>query len=258
MKKIILVHGMQRSGNHAIVQWISAHERFIFRNNVIPIAPILDGKSEMPQPERFETWFKAELRPPLRFLPFSVLSRVLLPSAYFMASLEDHTLDTRPFYAAPLEVSNALIIRDAHNMFASRLRRAWQIEHPTFPRAEGALMDRVIANWKSHAREFLGLTNILNGATMIHFDRWFANKEDRQRISESLGLPFTDAGFSVVSNVGGGSSFDGTKFDGEGSKMQVLDRKDQLDEREREVFEAIFADQELCDLAEQVRENKTS
>ena len=252
MKRVFVVHGMQRSGNHAIIQWIEAHGRFIFYNNVIPVAPILLGERTMPPEQDFRDWFRARLPRRYRFLPFS-LNRLALRNRLMMLSLEDLPLDTPVFRNPPVESKAILILRDPQNMFASRIRRAWQIDHPTFPRTMGPLMERVIETWKSHAREFLGDTHQLGPCVRIYFDDWFADAAARKNISANLGLPFTDAGLERVSEVGGGSSFEGTDFDGASRKMNVLDRSTQLEPRERALFDEVFKDPELRALADRLR-----
>lgn len=258
MKKIILVHGMQRSGNHAITQWLAAHDRFIFYNNVIPIAPILAGEAEKPAPIDFASWLRAgRASRLLRPLPFWVI-RLARRNHILMASLEDHALTVRPFSNCPIEVTHVLILRDPYNMFASRVRRSSQIDHPTFPKHTGPEMDRVIETWKSHAREYLGLTKVLGESVGIYFNAWFSSENVRRRLSQQLGLAFTDAGYGRVSGVGGGSSFDGAKFDGQNLKMNVLSRQSQLNDSERAVYDQIFEDSELHDLARKVEEAASS
>ena len=33
MKRVILIHGMKRSGNHAVVNWLRQQDNFVFFNN---------------------------------------------------------------------------------------------------------------------------------------------------------------------------------------------------------------------------------
>ena len=257
MKRVIIVHGMQRSGNHAIIQWIEAQGQFIFYNNVIPMAPILLGESSMPPEQEFDQWFRSRLMARHRWIP-KPLVEWALRKKIMMLSLEDLPLETSVFRNCPFDIQQVLILRDPYNMFASRIRRAWQIDHPTFPRTPGPLMDRVIETWKNHAREFLGDTHQLGDCVRIYFDEWFADSSARQKISAQLELDFTDDGLERVSNVGGGSSFEGTGFDGQGRKMNVLDRSAQLAEPERALLDEVFADEEMRELADRVRSTQAS
>ena len=257
MKKVFVVHGMQRSGNHAIIQWIEAHGRFVFYNNVIPMAPILLGERTMPPEQEFTDWLRTRLSYRHRFLPFPLV-RLALRNHLMMLSLEDLPLDTSVFRNCPVDLQHILILRDPRNMFASRIHRAWQIDHPTFPRTMGPLMERVIDTWKNHAREFLTDTQQLGPCVRIYFDDWFSDVSARKAISQQLGLPFTDAGLERVSEVGGGSSFEGTDFDGSSRKMNVLDRSTQLEPQERALFDQVFEDTELQALSERLAAKRTT
>jgi len=102
--------------------------------------------------------------------------------------------------------------------------------------------------WKRHAQEFAGVTNHLENKVCISFDAWFSNQNYRKQISQKLNLEFTDAGFSKISNKGGGSSFDKTSFDGNNQMMNVLNRKANLKESEQQLLEDILADDDLQEL----------
>ena len=55
MKKVFLVHGMKRSGNHAVINWLLPHDQFVFFNNVIEIIRVLAGKTTIPAPTDYTT-----------------------------------------------------------------------------------------------------------------------------------------------------------------------------------------------------------
>ena len=106
--------------------------------------------------------------------------------------------------------------------------------------------------WKGYAKEYLGVTHHLENKVCIYFDRWFSSSAYRESISQLLNMKFTDKGFSVVSSEGGGSSFDGTKFDGNNGRMDVLNRQDNLNDLERELLDSVLSDVEIQDLAKRV------
>ena len=58
----------------------------------------------------------------------------------------------------------------------------------------------------------------------INYNRWFAEKAYRMELCDKLGMNHTDEGMDYVSARGSGSSFDGRKFNGRGSQMDVLNR----------------------------------
>ncbi len=269
MEKLFIVHGLKRSGNHAIINWIKAQERFYFFNNIIPIVPILAGRKTLPRPADFMSWLPKKYlakRVPYgkslmktvfrRHIPFErFLMKLALDNRSLIVSLEDHELDVRPFLAAslPCPVYNILILRHPLNMFSSRIRKASLKKRPEiYPGEDGPFMQRVVQLWKNHAREFLGMTDNLENKVCILFDAWFSDVTYRQSLSRQLGLEFTDRAFSHVADTGLGSSFDGTSFSGNNQKMDVLNRKNYLSPTEQQLIERIFRDPELQDLAERI------
>ena len=243
---------MKRSGGHAIANWLSAHDRFVFFNNIIPIAPILRGERTIPSPEYFRQWQKSKgLTGPfgLRSLKRKLFHRKFS----LMVSLEDHDLQVVPFLAVPYVVTHILVLRDPSNMFSSRIRKASKIIHPAYPRHEGSELDRAIRTWKGHASEYLGVTHHLDNKVCIYFDQWFTSQAYRRSISQQLKMDYTDRGFSSVSGRGGGSSFDGTRFNGDNQTMDVLNRQGSLNGEERALLESIMSDAEMQNLAKRVR-----
>lgn len=241
MSRSILVHGMKRSGNHAIIQWMLAQGEFTFHNNIVPIAAILRGDRPLPEPRDFAAW-RAER---------------VSPGQSICASLEDHRPDFRPFCDLPADVTQILILRDPENFLASRIRKAGKAIHPAYPRGPGPMLTRVTEGWKAHAREFLGLTNHLHNKVPVYFNAWFSDEAYRARLSARLGLDFSDAGYAQVSGVGGGSSFDRTTFDGENRRMKVLERKTQLSEDEARFLAEVLRDEELRELGRRVEASVT-
>ncbi|VEP16491.1 conserved hypothetical protein [Hyella patelloides LEGE 07179] len=59
---------------------------------------------------------------------------------------------------------------------------------------------------------------------MLNYNQWVCDQEYRKNIAKKLDFNFCDTGFNVVKNYGGGSSFDGTKFNNQATKMDVLNR----------------------------------
>ena len=253
MKRLMVMHGLKRSGNHAVINWIRAHDRFLFFNNIIPIAPILRGQQPIPPTEDFAGWLQRQELP--RRLPFSVFPKKMwLRRRTVLVSLEDHEVHVKPFRNIPCALTNVLIVRDPDNLFASRIRKASMVNNPAYPKQAGPAMDRVRDLWKKHAREYLGLTAHLEHKVGIYFNAWFADQGYRRRLSQRLDLAFTDRGFSQVSAIGGGSSFDGTAFDNNNRMMKVLDRTSQLTDAERQLLENTLDDSEVRDLAHRIAE----
>ncbi len=204
MKRVIVVHGMKRCGNHAIINWLKAHDSFIFFNNIIPIDYILRGEKMVPPPEDFTLWIQKQFFPLFprnrQFAHF--LMKFVLRKCSLLISLEDHDLQFNPFLKIPCDITNILIVRDPCNLFSSRIRKSSLVENPAYPKHTGP-DTRVLKLWKSHAQEYLGLSDHLENKVCIYFNSWFSNRTYRQSISRQLNLKFTDKGFSKVSLIGG-------------------------------------------------------
>lgn len=238
---LYLMHGMKRSGNHAITNWLLPQIKCVHFNNLIPVGKILLGRP-MPDPKPFAGWRRQE-----------ELSRgTSLPR--LLVTLEDHDLRLMPFTGIDIPARSLLILRDARQLFSSRVRKAFRVDMPAYPRAAGEVMERAVTLWKQHARCFLGASDDCPARVAILFDAWFDDIAYRAAISAAMDLSFDDRGYGKVSPEGGGSSFDGTAFNGRAQFMGVANRYDELEPPETELLEAIFQDQELLELHQAVSE----
>lgn len=227
------VFAAMRSGHHAIVHWLLCHFSGVtlFRNNVCgPEHSIYRNASE-------ELILLDEVRPQ--------------PKDCYVFNIEDHTieqvvevLETRRAHLArgsSERVIQILVLRDLHNFIASRLRAYDFIGYPYDDHAE---------LWASHAREFAGETRLLPGLLKISYNEWVGDEAYRRRLSASLGLDFTDSGLQHVPRIGGGSSFDGTHYDGRGQEMAVLSRWHAY--AGDEDFRRLTSDPELVELSRRI------
>lgn len=237
---VYVLHGMKRSGNHALVNWLLPQLQCDFVNNAIALGPILRGGA-FPAARPFSAWRKRQgLKPEQE-------ARALL------VSLEDHTLQTLPFHPDDLDVRRILIVRKPDQLFSSRIRKASTSDMPAFPRTNDAIMQRAVGIWKQHARCYLGQDlSEYPDRIAISFDTWFTDRKYRSTISSALGVEFDDSGLGRVTDEGGGSSFDGTTFDGRGHLMNVGDRVSQLEPDERSLLDAVLADDEMRALGDQI------
>lgn len=237
---VYVLHGMKRSGNHALVNWLLPQLRCVFVNNAIPLGPILRGKP-FPRPLPFAAWWRKQQRGPLD------------AAQTLLVTLEDHALQALPFLPQGIELRRLLVVRRPEQLFSSRIRKAARVDMPAYPTGNDAVMQRAVAVWKQHARCYLGQELAhYPGRVAVSFDAWFADRAYRAAISAALGVEFDDSGFGRVGAEGGGSSFDGTAFDGRGHLMDVGNRVARLQPRERSVLDAVLADEEMQRLAGQV------
>lgn len=129
-------------------------------------------------------------------------------------------------------VIRIVVLRDPFNLFASR-------------RKIGAALPRNTARkmWKQHARQSLedaAAARVACEPLVVLYNKWRTDSAYRRKIASAIGIAFTDAGFDSVPTCMGGSSFDGTAFDGRASQMATLERwRAYADEPEfRRIFDA--------------------
>jgi len=217
----IRVVGMSRSGNHAIVNWILAQApgRTCFLNCAEPgCNPYLSARPrtpELPGWRALYDGFDVEAERAGR------LSRKdLLIHSYedtFLGPFRKRENEERhdEWVGRSRRRIDLLILRDPRNLFASRLASGY-----------GWLDDELVARiWAQHAREFLGLRrNLRQERLMVSYNRWVASRSYRRQVAGAIGLEFDDRAAHKVPAAAGGSSFDGTAYDGRAEEMPVLRR----------------------------------
>jgi hypothetical protein len=251
MRRLLVVHGLKRAGNHAVINWLLGHAPFEFFNNVIWINSILNGEP-YPQPyENVDALLKTRIA--------SRWDRFIVSwTRPVMVSLEDHPLSVSAFkHPERIRTVNILVLRDPRNLFASRIRMARRLDAPCF-RTDRTSMQRFVDLWKAQARESLGITNDLRNKVCVYFNAWYSSEAYRRGISARLHFTFTDEGFNQVSDEGGGSSFDGLSFDGRGSQMDVLNRHAQLTPDESRILDRVLEDEDLVGLGRVLEEAHAS
>lgn len=224
----ILFWGIQRSGNHGIINWI--WEQFddpkMFLNNQ------LFGKDLQASPQQSLESFGIEHNKSVRFIysqkheknwrylwnnPPKGINQLLLVSFenHDISHLSEESyrngcnLIDDSVVGKSLNTINIIILRDPFNMWVSNMPG----NKPQNPDL-----------WKIYAKEYLGQTNILPNKVSINYNQWFSDPNYRMNISEKLGIAFSDNGLNVVGKFGGGSSFNKTAFDGQAQRMSVLNR----------------------------------
>ncbi len=217
----IRVVGMSRSGNHAIINWILAQSpgRTCFLNCAEPgCNPFATARPRTPDLPGWRAPYEG----------FDVVAERagrLGRKDLLIHSYEDTFLG--PFAKAENEERHdgwvgrsarridLLVLRDPRNLFASRLASGY-----------GWLQDELVSRiWAQHAREFLGLRrNLRQERLMVSYNEWVTSRAYRRRVAEALGLEFDDRAAHKVPAAAGGSSFDGTAYDGYAEEMPVLHR----------------------------------
>ena len=116
-----------------------------------------------------------------------------------------------------------LIVRDPFNLLASKLRWAYGDRYKPSLDSLFETRDR----WKAHAQEYLGDTHHLPQRLNVSYNAWFTDPAYRKALAHTLGVDWTDRGLNKVARWGPtvwGDSFDGLKYDGRATEMNVLER----------------------------------
>lgn len=205
------VFGLQRSGNHAIIEWIldqHAGKRTCFLNNV--------GHGDQ---DPFTTTRRIALegfgsnldvegvrRAQKDVLIYSYeddLSRMPLGATLLDAMHDKAFEQQRIRYVGESEQRmNVLVLRDAFNFFASRIKK---LDALTGTKD----LDAIRETWKLLARRALRMSRDFAGDEFwISYNAWVSDQEYRRRLSTRLFGEFSDASLDYVSGHGGGSSFD--------------------------------------------------
>lgn len=257
-KTRILFWGIQRSGNHAVINWLREqyeepkmflnHQEFGQELKASPEYSLASlGKEHNKSPKVYYThkdtpnWQEMWRNPPdgsneLLLVSFENYKlNTLSPERYQKgADLIDESI-----VGKSAQTINILVLRDPFNMWVGNM--------PGNKQHDPQL-------WKIYAQEFVGETSFLPNKVCINFNKWFSNQDYRKEISRQLGVTFSDQGLNVVSNRGGGSTFDGTKFDGQAQKMNVLGRWEESDNfiKKRRLFKALRSDKKMDELVAKI------
>lgn len=282
----IHVVGLQRSGNHAIINWIMSQcpGLVVFLNNIAlqgdpfltapqteykftrKVNPLIAIKTQIAMHRRqkyIKTLFGNTASAWYKKMAVNCISSLnMMDKDCLIYSHEDFLLKdifTQNFENSHDKVfgksacqRNIIILRDPYNLFASRLK--WLEKS----RGDGCRIkldigqsrEKIVNLWKEYAKEYLGYSNYINGSKIaINFNQWHTCLEYRKAIAQKLGLMFSDRGFEhVASHIG--SSFDRFNFQGKASKMQILQRFKQYSGNK--FYEDIFKDNELLDLSDKI------
>ncbi|MGK7954882.1 MAG: hypothetical protein AB4063_06410 [Crocosphaera sp.] len=228
-KKIVNQHeikvvSLRRSGTHAIINWILGHYDYeigmakdvAFFNNVTPKINFYRQLAKY-HPKKLGDDAQGKFR-----------ERHVLCYNYENACLEDVTAPYFEFnhdiyFGKSQHKYDVLILRDPFNTMASIYQGL--IEGKTIYSKVHLKRKNITQLWIDYAKEFLGETNHLkNKKVLINYNQWIIDKNYRKEISKQLNLDFTDQNLTKVPKQGGGSSFDGVKFNHNSQQMRLTER----------------------------------
>lgn len=249
--------GLQRSGNHAIINWIftQAKEPRCFLNyNPVDCNPFIYFQKQGTVKE-FQKDFYKDFNVPMECFGF------FSDKATLIYSYEDDNLEetyTERFaknhdrwLGKSQNCYDVIILRDPFNLFASRLKKEEDIIENRYSLKIEDQRKTLINLWKQYAREFVDKTNFLKYQKVtISYNRWVTDKDYRRQLAETLGLNFNDETMNEVLPVGGGSSFDRTSKNNDAKQMKVFDRWQFY--KDDETFKDVFRDAEIIELSDQI------
>jgi hypothetical protein len=226
-------YGLRRSGNHAVINWILSQVEGVsaFYNDTLPEAPYSITPRYINQSGQ-----DAPTHLALSLLSFEDRSFRLLSQCE--KHLEKHQI------RSPKKRIDILIMRDPFNLFASRMKSP-DISHHYPDYNIGLTLPQIAVEYLDAFISKRSPVTVGVPAVFVNFNRWKNSVEYRHNLANQLGLNFTDAGFSKVSQFGGGSSFDGRNVDI--SRLNVESRwKSFANDPE---FHALFRNPKIIELA---------
>jgi hypothetical protein len=244
-QKEILIAGLRRTGNHAIIGWIRAqHPDKAWHLNHPPAGqnPYQFLYSHFKKPEFREEAIGNFSKKSLLLISYEDQKLEKIGSEKFE---KFHDI----YVGASANRFDVLILRDPFNLIASRLQS-------NMSKIDDGSASQAIALWKSYAREFLGETQFLtHNKLCVNFNQWHYSQQYRQELATSLEIEFTDAGREQIKGYGGGSSFDGCKLDGRASELDILNRWQSFENIDS--FWQLLKDEELVNYAERIFDRET-
>lgn len=231
----IVVFAQQRSGHHAIVNWLRSNlgKHSTFLNNFAPNTgfPLLDypntgflelGEAATNQKEQSSNRIKTMLD---SFRKKECLIYNFEENDLSSFGLRWSSFKRKAYFGKSRNYIIVLILRDPFNLVASKLK--WVRSGVNTPSHD--YLPTSIHLWKQYAKEYLELTHYFPDSVWINYNFWFSSALYRQELSTQLGLQSYDKGRSLVAKEGPttwteSSTFDGIQYDGQAEKMKVFDR----------------------------------
>lgn len=207
-KTEIIIFGLKRSGNHAIIDWVRSQlpGTACFFNNLKP------GQDINKTREKDVTIIKNSS---INYILHSYEDQNIIETLSLIEK-DDFRKQIGPSRNSII----IIILRDPLNFFASRIK--WKGQNFS----ENQNLQLEIINRYLEYYNFIenNKFNFNSRIILINYNQWVSNKNYRKKITESLEIPFTDSGFDTVSFFGGGSSFEGQDINATDLRDKVFHR----------------------------------
>lgn len=229
---LILFHGMKRSGNHAVLDWMMDNVRGIKHfNNVFPLRVEL----EQPGSFKFPVVLGDVLRKQKRWSDFFAKA-----PAHTICSIEDWDFG-RNYFSGAEHTLNILLLRSAENLFSSRIHKAFKMHMAAYPREFDHVMRRAMNVWVDHVDALLENSGRPDFVGIV-FDDWVTKPAYRDAVADRLGFKAVVQPRASRAKEGGGSSFDGHAEVAGTDPSSLLQRSQRLSPTERDLLAQVLAD----------------
>ena len=229
--RLIVVAGLKRSGNHAVLNWILSQSKghCLFWNHIDPNQYPTDR-------HRREYRIKSPFEMPTVIFSYEdrEINDIFNGELFKFISYHHEKIHDRHF---------CIILREPKNMVASRFRK-WEIEY-----LERDRIQKILSIYKSYSSApFEKLPDESFEMTPVYFDDFISSSSHRDAVSDRLGIRRGIRGLNKVTSYGHGSSFSGTS---KISSKDVLSRDSYFSDDP--VFNELFSDDSLSAVAENYR-----
>lgn len=120
-----------------------------------------------------------------------------------------------------------LIYRDFDDWLASTIMKSYK-KYPTEERNDIPEFVEKMANKYWAIMQEAVTPHYFKNRMVVHYDEFVESEEYRRMVCDFLEGEYNETMINFVPKNGGASSFDGKELDGKGSKMNVLNRNDDI------------------------------
>ena len=248
-KKEIRFVGLQRSGNHAVINWILSQElgKICFLNFVkSKTNPFITATQD--RLPRFCKQFNIKneaIQPTFKHCLFYSYEDEDLAEVFCSDFLINHD----SYLGKSQTCFNVLVLRDPFNFFSCRIQWLKGDYKGKIPLNSQENIAKLIDLWKMYAKEYLCQTSYLSpNKVVINFNKWFLDKNYRIELAKILLLKFTDAGIDECAVM---STFEDKKDGDFGARnLKVLDRWQGF--VNDPIFKSVIRDRELLELSDRI------
>ena len=241
-EQVLIVLAMRRSGHHAVINQLCYQLGHVVHLNNCIVRGFL--RRAYPRSGRFRHYRDGKVYDSgvQSFWQYrrTIAQCSSVPNLVY--SFEDvvPSVDYRPFVDPHKSLVTLCVVRDPFNWLASSLQRGQQMTR--------ALKHRIDL-WKQQVEQCLTPDRYPFGVFVgVNYNAWVNSQTYRGKLSERLGLAYSEVGRDEVIDFGVGSSFDGKRFDGQASAMPVLERWKAFADDSR--YRALVQDTQLVEFSE--------